>query len=104
MPAEPEVTVVRRLTFDAPRPAGSPHAYVLEVAVAGPLDGNGYVVDFDVLKRLMRDVVGRLAFPAPAERLAIACWRELEPQLRPRRLVRVTLWETPNQGADYHGD
>jgi hypothetical protein len=48
--------------------------------------------------------VGRLAFPAPAERLAVACWRELEPELRPRRLVRVTLWETPNQGAEYHGD
>ena len=104
MPAEPQVTAVRRLAFEAPHPAGGERPYVLEISVAGPLDPNGYVVDFFELKRLMEHAVASINFPASAERLAVDCWRELEPRLRPVRLIRVALWETPNQGAEYHGE
>ena len=104
MPADPTVTATRRLAFEAPHPAGGERPYALEISVAGPLDTHGYVVDFFELKRLMEDAVATLSFPASAERLAVACWRELEPRLRPVRLTRVVLWETPNQGAEYHGE
>ena len=107
MASEPEVTVIRRLSFDAPHPGGGhePHAYVLEASVTGPLDPEtGYVVDFDVLKAMMRETIARLDLPLPAEAVVLACWRELEPRLRPARLTGVRLWETPNQGAEYHGN
>ena len=104
MQAEPEVTAIRRVSFEAPHPAGGVRPYVLEVAVTGPLDSSGYVVDFFELERLLKAAVSTLDFPRPAERLAVACWRELEPRLAPpARLTRVVLWETPNQGAEYHG-
>ena len=106
MPGEPEVTVMRRIMFEAPHPAGrrEKHPYVLEVSVTGPLDpATGYVVDFDVLKTMMREAAARLDLPVPAETAAIACWRELAPRLAPARLTSVRLWETPNQGAEYHG-
>ena len=104
MPDEPQVTVVRRLTFEAPHAAGGERPYVLEVSATGPLDANGYVIDFFELKRVMEDAVAALEFPGSAERLVVACGRELEARLRPVRVTRVVLWETPNQGAEYHGE
>lgn len=107
MASEPEVTVLRRLAFEAPHPSGSQqsHLYVLEVSVAGPLDpATGYVIDFDVLKGVMRDAVAKLEMPLPAESAVLACWRDLAPRVAPARLTGVRLWETPNQGAEYHGD
>jgi 6-pyruvoyltetrahydropterin/6-carboxytetrahydropterin synthase len=107
MASDPEVTVIRRLSFEAPHPAGGQerHPYVLEASVTGPLDPEtGYVIDFDVLKALMREIVGGLDMPLPAEAVVLACWRELAPRVRPARLTGVRLWETPNQGAEYHGD
>jgi hypothetical protein len=62
------------------------------------------VIDFDVLKGLMRDVVAKLDLPLPAESVVLACWRDLAPRVAPARLTGVRLWETPNQGAEYHGD
>ena len=107
MTSDPEVTVLRRLAFEAPHPSGrhQSHLYVLEVSVTGPIDpATGYVVDFDVLKGLMRDAVAKLDMPVPAESVVVACWRELAPKVAPARLTSVRLWETPNQGAEYHGD
>jgi 6-pyruvoyltetrahydropterin/6-carboxytetrahydropterin synthase len=105
--SEPEVTVIRRLRFEAPHPAGGrePHPYVLEAAVTGPPDpATGYVIDFDALKAMMRDAIAGLDMPLPAEAVVVACWRELAPRVLPARLTSVRLWETPNQGAEYHGD
>lgn len=106
MASEPQVTVLRRLAFEAPHPSGrqQSHLYVLEVSVAGPLDpATGCVIDFDVLKGLLRDVVAKLDMPLPAESVVLACWRDLAPRVAPARLTGVRLWETPNQGAEYHG-
>ena len=107
MASEPQVTVLRRLAFEAPHPSGrqQSHLYVLEVSVAGPLDpATGCVIDFDVRKGLLRDVVAKLELPLPAESVVLACWRDLAPRVAPARLTGVRLWETPNQGAEYHGD
>lgn len=107
MGPDPELTVVRRLTFEAPHPSSGhgSHPYVLEVSAAGPVDPTtGYVIDFDVLKAMMREFVGGLDMPLPAEAVVLACWRDLAPRVAPARLTGVRLWETPNQGAEYHGD
>ena len=75
----PEVTVTRRLTFNAAHRVHNPalsdsendalfgkcnnpnwhgHNYVLEVSVTGPIDGRtGYVIDLGALKRLVQDAV-----------------------------------------------
>jgi 6-pyruvoyltetrahydropterin/6-carboxytetrahydropterin synthase len=75
----PEVTVTRRLTFNAAHRVHNPalsdsendalfgkcnnpnwhgHNYVLEVSVTGPIDDRtGYVIDLGALKRLVQDTV-----------------------------------------------
>ena len=75
----PEVTVTRRLTFNAAHRVHNPalsdaensalfgkcnnpnwhgHNYVLEVSVTGPIDGRtGYVIDLGSLKRIVQDEV-----------------------------------------------
>ena len=75
----PEVTVTRRLTFNAAHRVHNPalsdsensalfgkcnnpnwhgHNYVLEVSVTGPIDDRtGYVIDLGALKRLVQDEV-----------------------------------------------
>ena len=135
----PQVTVTRRLTFDAAHrlhdpalsdednratfgkcsnPNGHGHTYTLEVSVTGMVDNRtGYVIDLGLLKRVVEEyVVGKLdhhninldvAFMRDinptAENIVVACWRELEPRVRPARLTRLRLWETPNNHAEYEG-
>ena len=99
-------------------PHGHGHTYVLEVSVTGPVEARtGYVIDLGALKRVVEEhVVGRMdhrslnadvAFPRginpTAENIISACWRELEPRVRPGRLTRLRLWETPNNYVDYEG-
>ena len=38
-----------------------------------------------------------------AENIVVACWRRLEPALKPAKLTRLRLWETDNQYVDYDG-
>ena len=94
------------------------HNYVLEVAVAGEVDERtGYVVDLGAVKRIVQEVVidqvdhrnlnievefMRGIIPT-TENLVIACWKLLEPRLRPARLRRLRLWETENHSAEYEG-
>lgn len=135
----PEVTVTRRLTFDAAHrvhspelsdeenralfgkcnnPHGHGHTYVLEVSVTGPVDARtGYVMDLGALKRAVEEhVVGPMdhrnlnadvaflrGINPTSENVIVACWRELEPRVRPGRLTRLRLWETPNNYVDYEG-
>jgi 6-pyruvoyltetrahydropterin/6-carboxytetrahydropterin synthase len=135
----PEVTVTRRLTFDAAHrvhnaelsaqenaavfgkcnnPHGHGHTYVLEVSVTGAVDARtGYVIDLGALKRAVEEhVVGHMdhrnlnadvaflrGINPTAENIVVACWRELEPRVRPGRLTRLRLWETPNNHVDYEG-
>jgi 6-pyruvoyltetrahydropterin/6-carboxytetrahydropterin synthase len=136
----PDVTVTRRLMFNAAHRVHNPalsdeentrlfgkcnnpnwhgHNYTLDVSVTGPIDPRtGYVVDLGVLKRLveeravnkidhknfnldvdfMRDVI------PTSENIIVAIWRQLEPAIRPGRLTRLVLWETPNNYVEYSGE
>ncbi len=136
----PDVTVTRRLQFNAAHRVHNPalsdeenarlfgkcnnpnwhgHNYTLDVSVTGAIDARtGYVVDLGALKRLveervvneidhrnfnldvpfMRDVI------PTSENIIVAIWRELEPAIRPGRLTRLVLWETPNNYVEYSGE
>jgi 6-pyruvoyltetrahydropterin/6-carboxytetrahydropterin synthase len=136
----PDVTVTRRLMFNAAHRVHNPdlpdaenerlfgkcnnpnwhgHNYTLDVSVRGPIDPRtGYVIDLGELKQLVREqVVDRidhknLNLDVPfmqgiiptSENIVTAIWRELEPAVRPGRLVRLVLWETPNNYVEYTGE
>jgi hypothetical protein len=34
----------------------------------------------------------------------VAIWRELEPAIKSGKLVRLVLWETPNNYVEYTGE
>jgi 6-pyruvoyltetrahydropterin/6-carboxytetrahydropterin synthase len=83
------------------------HSYRLDVTVAGPLDANGVVVDFDELSAVVhREVIDRwdhrylndLVDNPTAEVLARGAWELLASAgLRP---AAVRLWETPTCWVD----
>jgi 6-pyruvoyltetrahydropterin/6-carboxytetrahydropterin synthase len=136
----PDVTVTRRLQFNAAHRVHNPalsdeentrlfgkcnnpnwhgHNYILDVSVRGPIDERtGYVVDLAVLKRLVEErVVDKIdhknfnldvdfmrgVIPT-SENIIVAIWRELAPAIRPGRLARLVLWETPNNYVEYSGE
>src|SRR4051812_689420 len=95
------------------------HNYTLDVSVRGPIDDRtGYVLDLGVLKRVVEErVVDKIdhknfnldvdfmrgVIPT-SENIIVAIWRELAPAIRPGRLVRLVLWETPNNYVEYSGE
>jgi 6-pyruvoyltetrahydropterin/6-carboxytetrahydropterin synthase len=135
----PEVTVTRRMHFNAAHRVHNPelsdeenrrlfgkcnnpnwhgHNYVLDVSVAGQIDGRtGYVMDLAELKRVVQEAVVdhvdhrnfNLEVPfmrgviPTAENIVVACWRVLAPRVAPARLLRLVLWETPNNYVEYEG-
>ena len=136
----PDVTVTRRLMFNAAHRVHNPalsdeenirlfgkcnnpnwhgHNYTLDVSVRGAIDPRtGYVVDLGALKRLVEErVVNEIdhrnfnldvrfmqgVIPT-SENIIVAIWRELEPAIRPGRLARLVLWETPNNYVEYAGE
>lgn len=136
----PDVTVTRRLMFNAAHRVHNPelsdaenvrlfgkcnnpnwhgHNYTLDVSVRGPIDARtGYVMDLAALKQLVNErVIDRIdhknfnldvpfmqGIIPTSENIIVAVWRELEPAIRPRRLVRLVLWETPNNYVEYSGE
>lgn len=94
------------------------HNYTLDVSVIGPVDERtGYVIDLGALKRVVeREVVNKVdhknfnlevdfmqgVIPT-TENIVVAMWRVLEPAIRPARLKRLVLWETPNNYVEYDG-
>jgi 6-pyruvoyltetrahydropterin/6-carboxytetrahydropterin synthase len=135
----PEVTVTRRMHFNAAHRVHNPelsdeenerlfgrcnnpnwhgHNYILDVSVTGPIDARtGYVMDLAALKRVVQDaVVDKVdhrnfnvevdfmhgVIPT-AENIVVGCWRVLAPRVAPARLVRLVLWETPNNYVEYEG-
>ena len=135
----PEVTVTRRMHFNAAHRVHNPalseeenerlfgrcnnpnwhgHNYILDVSVAGPIEARtGYVMDLAALKRVVQEAVidkidhrnfnldvdfMRGVIPT-AENIVVGCWRVLEPRVAPARLVRLVLWETPNNYVEYEG-
>ena len=135
----PEVTVTRRLSFNAAHRVHNPalsdeentrifgkcnnpnwhgHNYRLDVSVAGPIDERtGYVIDLGALKRIVEEQVIRnidhrnvnlevefmRGINPTAENIVVACWRVLQPAVKPGRLARLILWETDNNYVEYDG-
>lgn len=91
------------------------HNYVIEVTVAGPIDGEtGMIVNLKhvdaVLRRefidavdhrhLNRDVDFMRGVIPTAENVALAAFRRLEEHVKPARLLRVRIVETENNSAE----
>jgi 6-pyruvoyltetrahydropterin/6-carboxytetrahydropterin synthase len=135
----PDVTVTRRLHFNAAHRVHNPaltdaentalfgkcnnpnwhgHNYILDVSVRGPIDDRtGYVIDLAVVKSIVERVVVdkvdhrnlnievdfmRGAIPT-TENIVVAMWNVLAPAIAPASLAKLTLWETPNNYAEYTG-
>ena len=95
------------------------HNYTLDVSVTGPVDERtGYVIDLAKLKAIVeREVVNKVdhknfnldvsfmrgVIPT-SENIIVGIWRELEPVIRPGELVKLVLWETPNNYVEYTGE
>ncbi|MCC6318937.1 MAG: 6-carboxytetrahydropterin synthase [Gemmatimonadaceae bacterium] len=94
------------------------HNYTLDVSVTGPIDARtGYVMDLGVLRDVVsREVIDQLdhrnlnldvpflrGINPTSENLVVACWRAIEPHVRPARLTRLRLWETEHNYVDYDG-
>jgi len=84
------------------------HTWQLHVTVEGPLQGNGLVIDFCEVDKIVRDkVLSRLhhqdlndQFPQPsAECVAVWVWD----QLSDLALKEVKVWEEPGCSVTYHG-
>ncbi|MEO7714537.1 MAG: 6-carboxytetrahydropterin synthase, partial [Gemmatimonadaceae bacterium] len=54
--------------------------------------------NFNLDVRFMQGVI------PTSENIIVAIWRELEPAIRPGRLARLVLWETPNNYVEYAGE
>ena len=94
------------------------HNYTLDVSVSGPVDAKtGYVVDLGHIKRVVeREVIDKVdhrnfnlevdfmqgVIPT-TENIVVAMWRVIEPAMRPARLTKLVLWETPNNYVEYDG-
>ncbi len=95
------------------------HNYTLEVSVKGPVDERtGYVIDLGMLRDVVeRDVIDRTdhrnfnidvdymhGIIPTTENVVVEMWRVLAPVVAPGQLVRLRLWETENNFADYEGE
>jgi len=109
----------RRVFDKCNNPNGHGHTYGLEVTVEGEVDPEtGYVMDFGALKRAVHEnVIRRLdrrhlnfdvdflsGVNPTAENIAVGIWRQLESNVTPARLVRVTLDETEKNRVVYEGE
>ena len=95
------------------------HNYRLEVSIKGTIDPRtGYVIDLGHLRDLvereviektdhrnfnidvdyMRDII------PTTENIVVAMWRVIAPAVAPAQLVRLRLWETDQNYAEYEGD
>ena len=94
------------------------HNYTLDVSVTGAVDARtGYVIDLGALKRIVEaEVINKVdhrnfnlevdfmqgVIPT-TENIIVGMWRVLEPAIRPARLTKLVLWETPNNYVEYDG-
>ena len=115
-----EIIITKRFTFDAAHfltqykgkcEALHGHTFSLEVSVKGTPDKEGMVIDYTLLKDIVREaVVDRLDhtclndlfdFSPTSENLLLYMADVLEPLLKTSRyrLHNLTLWETANNRA-----
>jgi 6-pyruvoyltetrahydropterin/6-carboxytetrahydropterin synthase len=109
----------QRLFGKCNNPNGHGHNYTLDVSVRGEIDEkSGYVIDLAVLKRIAEqkavdlidhknlnlDVAFMRGVIPTSENIVVAIWRELAPAIQRGTLVRLVLWETPNNYVEYTGE
>ena len=95
------------------------HNYTLDVSVRGTIDPRtGYVIDLAQLRQLVEehavskidhmnfnlDVEFMRGVNPTSENIIVAIWGQVEPAIRPAKLVRLVLWETANNYVEYTGD
>ena len=94
------------------------HNYRLEVAVQGSIDERtGYVIDLGFLREIVdREVIEKTdhrnfnidveytqGIIPTTENIVVAMWRVIAPAIAPAKLVRLRLWETDQNYAEYEG-
>jgi 6-pyruvoyltetrahydropterin/6-carboxytetrahydropterin synthase len=91
------------------------HTYRLQVTVDGPIDKDGLVIDFALLKKVVKkEVLEKLDHKlingvikvASVENMAVWIWEKLNGNSEfPKsvKLHEIKLWETPNSSVTYHG-
>ncbi len=90
------------------------HTYTLEVTMKGDVQSNGLVIDFVLLKRIVKDKIlekldhtylNDLLENPSAERIASWIWDELEKHKFDDevKLHEIVLWETPTSKVVYNG-
>jgi 6-pyruvoyltetrahydropterin/6-carboxytetrahydropterin synthase len=108
----------RRLFGKCNNPNWHGHNYILDVSVSGPVeDKTGYVIDLAKIKSVVqREVIDKVdhrnfnlevdfmegTIPT-TENIIVGIWRVLEPNIKPGRLTKLVLWETPNNYVEYDG-
>ncbi|MFO0837972.1 MAG: 6-carboxytetrahydropterin synthase [Phycisphaerae bacterium] len=98
-------------------PNGHGHNYIVEITVAGVPDQRGAVLPLPGFERLVQqhvidtldhthlneDVAAFRAINPTVENIARVIWEMLEEHLKPARLARVRVFETPKTWAEYRG-
>jgi len=118
-----DIIITKRFTFDAAHyltayrgkcEALHGHTFTLEVSVIGTPDDEGMVIDFTLLKSIVREtVIDRLDhtclndlfdFSPTSENLLYHMAEILSPLLKTNRyhLHTLSLWETPQNKASLH--
>ena len=96
------------------------HTYKLLVTVEGPISKDGLVIDFVLLKKIVKDHVieqldhhhlNDIIANSSAENIAIWIWKKLLTAMKREkavpsgvRLHEVRVWETPTSSAIYRGE
>lgn len=94
------------------------HNYRLEVSVKGAIDARtGYVIDLGQVSEIVeREVIAKTdhrnfnidvdymrdIIPT-TENIVVAMWGVIAPAVAPAQLVRLRLWETENNYAEFEG-
>ncbi len=109
----------RRLFGKCNNPNWHGHNYALEVSVRGAIDERtGYVIDLGALRDVVeREVIDKTdhrnfnidvdymdGINPTTENAVVAMWRVLAPAVQPAQLIRLRLWETENNYAEYEGE
>ena len=95
------------------------HNYRLDVSIRGSIDATtGYVIDLGALRDVVeREVIDKTdhrnfnidvdymhGIIPTTENIVVAMWRVIAPAVAPATLLRLRLWETENNYAEYEGD
>ena len=94
------------------------HNYLLEVAVAGPIDSDtGYVIDMKILSDIIKEEVTErydhknlnLVIPEfeklnpTAENIAVIIWERIRKRLNDKLALSIKLYETERNFVEYSG-